>query len=77
MWVGFLDTLVSRRNGIGVIDVYRKSTHTDQYLEFSSHHETKHKNQYCLDPSVLGIQLPWQLSRENTCKQRGLGRVKS
>ena len=39
----FLDTLVSRRNGVIVIDVYRKPTHTDRYLDFSSHHDKKHK----------------------------------
>jgi len=41
--IAFLDTLVSRRNGVSVIDVYRKATHTDRYLDFSSHHELKHK----------------------------------
>ena len=41
--IAFLDTLVSRRNGVIVIDVYRKPTHTDRYLDFSSHHDEKHK----------------------------------
>jgi len=41
--IAFLDTLVSRRNNVSVIDVYRKATHTDRYLDFSSHHELKHK----------------------------------
>ena len=41
--IAFLDTLVSRRNGVSVIDVYRKPTHTDRYLDFSSHHDKKHK----------------------------------
>ena len=41
--IAFLDTLVSRRNGVAVIDVYRKPTHTDRYLDFSSHHDKKHK----------------------------------
>ncbi|XP_068691539.1 uncharacterized protein [Montipora foliosa] len=40
--IAFLDTLVSRKNGVAVIDVYRKPTHTDRYLDFSSHHERKH-----------------------------------
>ena len=39
----FLTKVVSRRNGVAVIYVYRKSTHTDRYLDFSSHHEIKHK----------------------------------
>lgn len=41
--IAFLDTLVSRRNGVAVIDVYWKPTHTDRYLDFSSHHDKKHK----------------------------------
>ena len=41
--ISFLDTLVSRRDGVITIDVYRKSTHTDRYLDFCSHHEKKHK----------------------------------
>ena len=41
--ISFLDTLVSRKNGVTVIDVYRKPTHTDRYLDYSSHHENKHK----------------------------------
>ena len=41
--IAFLDTLVSRRNGVIVIDVYQKPTHTDRYLDFSSHHDKKHK----------------------------------
>ncbi|XP_078380796.1 uncharacterized protein LOC144663661 [Oculina patagonica] len=41
--IPFLDTLVSRSNGVITIDVYRKSTHTDRYLDFYSHHEKKHK----------------------------------
>ena len=36
-------TLVSRKNGVTGIDVYRKPTNTDRYLDFSSHHEIKHK----------------------------------
>ena len=37
-----MDTLVSRKDGVVTIDVYRKSTHTDRYLDFYSHHEKKH-----------------------------------
>ena len=41
--ISFLDTLVSRRNGVIVVDVYRKPTHTDRYLDFNSHHDRQHK----------------------------------
>ena len=35
----FLDTLLIRRNDCGLdVDVYRKPTHMDRYLQFSSHH---------------------------------------
>ena len=41
--IPFLDTLVSRRNGVIIVDVYRKPTHTDRYLDFNSHHDRQHK----------------------------------
>ena len=41
--ISFLDTLVSRRNGVIVVNVYRKPTHTDRYLDFNSHHNRQHK----------------------------------
>ena len=41
--IAFLDTLVTRRNGVAVIDIFRKPTHTDCYLDFSSHHAKEHK----------------------------------
>ena len=31
--ISFLDTLVTRRNGTIAVDVYRKPTHTDRYLD--------------------------------------------
>ena len=41
--ISFLDNLVSRRNGFIVVDVYRKPTHTDRYLDFNSHNDSQHK----------------------------------
>ena len=41
--ISFLDTLVSRKNGVIAVDVYRKPTHTDRYLDFNSHHNNLHK----------------------------------
>ena len=39
----FLDTLITRQGNDLKIDVFRKPTHTDRYLDFKSHHDIKHK----------------------------------
>ena len=39
----FPDTLLKRNNGEISVLVYRKPTHTDQYLQYSSHHQTSCK----------------------------------
>ena len=42
--IPFLDVLISRTEDRKVkVQVYRKATHTDQYLNFSSHHPLNHK----------------------------------
>ena len=41
--IAFLDMLISRRNNSISIHVYRKPTHTDRYLDYTSHHDLKHK----------------------------------
>ena len=38
--LAFLDTLLKRNNGEISVLVCRKPTHTDQYLHYSSHHQT-------------------------------------
>ena len=38
--LAFLDTLLKQNNGEISVLVYRKPTHTDQYLDYSSHHQT-------------------------------------
>ena len=38
-----VDTFVSSDSGKLLVDVHRKPTHTDRYLDFHSHHERKHK----------------------------------
>ena len=39
----FLDILLKRTNGEISVLVYRKPTHIDQYLHYSSHHQTSCK----------------------------------
>ena len=41
--LSFLDTSVTRNNGSLLINVYRKPTHTDRYLDYNSHHDKQHK----------------------------------
>ena len=41
--LAFLDTLLKRNNGEISVLVYRKPGHTDQYLHYSSHHQTSFK----------------------------------
>ena len=41
--ISFLDVRIMHNNDGSVSKVYRKPTHTDQYLQFSSHHPTAHK----------------------------------
>ena len=41
--LAFLDTLLKRNNGEISLLVYRKTAHTDQYLHYSSHHQTSCK----------------------------------
>ena len=41
--LAFLDTLLKRNNEEISVLVYRKPTHTDQYLHYSSHHQTSCK----------------------------------
>ena len=39
----FLDTTTIRANGRIKVNLYRKPTHTDKYLDFYSHHPAQHK----------------------------------
>ena len=42
--LAFRDTLLKQNNGEISVSVYRKPTHTDQYLHYSSHHQTSCKD---------------------------------
>ena len=63
----FLDTLVTRRNCTIAVDVYRKPTHTDRYLDYNSHQDNKHK------------AMDWALNLRNSSegKKPGLNRAHS
>ena len=41
--LAFLDILLKRNNGEITVLVYRKPTHTDQYLHYSYHYQTSCK----------------------------------
>ena len=41
--IAFLDALITRKDNALIIEVYRKPTHTDRYLDFFSHHDKRHK----------------------------------
>ena len=51
-------TLVSRNNGAISVDVYRKPTHTDRYLDFNSHHDKKHKESTAATLLHRALNLP-------------------
>ena len=44
--LAFLDTLFKRNNGKISVLVYRNPTHTEQYLQYSSHYQTSCKKSF-------------------------------
>ena len=65
--LAFLDKLLKQSNG--EISVYRKPTHTDWYLHYSSHHQTSCKESVVfplLDRAYSIITNKDNLYKENT-----------
>ena len=56
--LAFLDTVIRRKNGKLNIDVYRKPTHTDKYLDCNSHHQHKHKTSTAKTSIHRALTLP-------------------
>ena len=69
--IAFLDTLVSRNNCSISIDVYRKPTHTNRYLDYNSHHDYKHK----ISTATTLIDRSLTLPTHEESKKRELNRV--
>ena len=69
--IAFLDTLVPRNNCSISIDVYRKPTHTNRYLDYNSHHDCKHK----ISTATTLINRPLTLPTHEESKKRELNRV--
>ena len=64
--IAFLDTLISRNNCSISIDVYRKPTHTERYLNYLSHHDHKHKISTAMT-LIRSLTLP--TDKENTKRE--------
>ena len=64
--IAFLDTLVSRKDNMITIGVYRKATQTDRYLDFSSHHDKRHKISTAETLLHRAIKLPSTSQEKNT-----------
>ena len=62
----FLDTLVSRKDNMITIDVFRKATHTDRYLDYFSHHDKSHKISTAETLLHCAIKLPSTAQGKNT-----------
>ena len=56
--LSFLDTLVTRDNGFLITNVYRKPTHTDKYLDYTSHYDKNHKASTALSLLHRAATLP-------------------
>ena len=71
----FLDTLLKRNNEEISVLVYRKPTHTDQYLHYNSHHQTSCKESVVsslFNRAYSIITNKYDLHKENTRIQQVL-----
>ena len=64
--IAFLDTLVSHKDNTITTGVYRKATHTDRYLDFSSDHDKRHKISTVETLLHRAIKLPSKSQGKNT-----------
>ena len=69
--LAFLDTLLKRNNGGISVLVYRKPTHTDQYLQYSSHHQTS-----CKESVVCFLLRAYSISTNKDDLQKENARIK-
>ena len=70
--LAFLGTLLKRNNGGISVLIYRKPTHTDQYLHYSSHHQTSCKGSVV--SSVFNRAYSIITNKDDLCK--GNARIK-
>ena len=63
----FLDTLLKRDDGEISVLVYRKPTHSDQYLHYSSHHQTSCKE--CVVSFLFNIAYSIITSKDDLHKE--------
>ena len=65
--LAFLDTLLKWNNGDISVVVCRKPTHTDQYLNYSSHHQTSCKESVV--SSLFNTAYPIITNKDNLHKE--------
>ena len=69
--ISFLNTLITRQGNDFKIDVFRKPTHTDRYLNFNSHHDIKQK----ISTAIILIHSAQTLPNTHTSKQDELNHI--
>ena len=72
--LAFLDTLLKQNNGEISVLVYRKPTHTDQYLHYSSHHQTSCKESVV--PSLFNRAYSIITNKDDLNKKNKSARIK-